>query len=133
MDEPSNPDNIWYGTPSATLLQSKRRQDEASSREETRPRPGKEDKKRRRMEAKLQKSKPTVVDEKMEVSEPKAPLAAVSVQSDSPQVPVNPSSPPTTISRTSPREEPPSQLSGGSVGIKAGFRAEGVSMRSSSF
>ena len=133
VDEPSNPDNIWYGTPGATLLQSKRRQDETSSHEETRPRQDKEDKKRRRMEAKLQKSKAMVVDEKMDVSEPKAPLAAVSVQSDGPRVPVNPSSPPTIISRTSPHEEPPSQLSEGSVGIKAGFRAEGVSMRSSSF
>lgn len=129
VDEASNPDNIWFGTPSATILPSKRRQDgdEASPHEETRPRQDKEDRKRRRVEAKRQKSKPMVVDEKMEVSEPKAPLAAVSVQNDVPQVPENPSPPPTTISRTSPHEE---QVSGGSVDIQAGFRVEGVSMGS---
>ena len=133
VGEASNPDNIWYGTPSATTtLQSKRKQDdEASPHEETRPRQNREDRKRRRVEAKRQKSKPMVVDEKMEVSEPEAPLAAVSVQNDGPQVRENPSSPPTISSRTSPHEE---QVSGSSVdNIQAGFRAEGVSIRSSSF
>ena len=125
MDEASNPDNVWYGTPSSTILQSKRRPDEEPPHEETRPRQDKEDKKRRRMEAKkLQKSKPMVVDERMEVSEPKAPLVAMSVQNHVPQVPP---SPPTIISRTSPYEESPS---GGSVDIQAGLRAEGVSMKS---
>ena len=52
MGEASNPDNVWYGTPSITILQSKRRQDdEESPHEETRPREDKEDRKRRRVEA----------------------------------------------------------------------------------
>ena len=132
VDEASNPDNAWYGTPSSilqstmlqsTTLQSKRKQDEEPPLEETRPRQDKEDKKRRRMEAKLQKSKSKAVDERMEVSEPEAPLAAVTVPNDVPQVPP---SPPTIISRTSPHEE---QLSEGSVDIQADFRAEGVSMK----
>lgn len=133
MTEASNPDNIWYGTPSASILQSKRRQEEASPYEETRPRQGREDKRRRRMESKRQKSKAMVVDEKMEVSGSKAPPAAVSVQNDSLQVPENPPSPPIIISRTPPHEKSPSELSGGSVEMQAGFRAEGVSMKSSSF
>ena len=74
VNESSNPDNEWYGTPSATLLQqSKRKQDEEPPQEEKRPRRDKEGQKRRRMEAKdakRQKSKAMVVDEKMEVSEP---------------------------------------------------------------
>ena len=135
MNKASNTDDDWSGTPSATILQSKRKQDEdeASPREETRPRQDKEDRKRRRIEAKdakRQKSRVTIVDEKMEVSEPEAPLSAVSVQNDGPQLPENPSSHPTTISRTSFHEESPS---GGSVDIQAGFRADGVSMRLSSF
>ena len=130
-DEASNPDNAWYGTPSATILQSKRKQDEdeATPLEETRPRRNKEEQKRRRVEAKkakLQKSKPVVVNEEMEVSEPVTPLAAMSVQNDDPQLPQFPSSPLTIISRTSPHEE---QLSGGSVEIQASFRVDGVSMR----
>jgi hypothetical protein len=129
-DEASNPDDVWYGTPSPTILQSKRKQDEdeASPHEETRPRRDKEDRKRRRIEAKdakRQKPKAMVVEEKMEVSEPEAPLSAVSVQNDGPQSPENPSSPPTIISRTSPYEESPS---GGSVDVQANFRAEGVSI-----
>lgn len=131
----NDPDSVWFGTPSATILPSKRKQDEESSREktheETRPRRDKEEQKRRRMEAKdakRQKSKAMVIDEKMEVSEPEAPLAAISVQNDSPQLPEKPSSSPTIISRTSYEESP----SGDSVDMQAGFRADGVSMRLSS-
>lgn len=130
VDEASNPDDdVWYGTPAATILKSKRRQDddEASLHEETRLRQDKEDRKRRRVEAKRQKSKPMVIDEEVEVSEPKAPLAAVSVQNNGPQVPENPPSPRAIISRSSPHEE---QLSGGSVDLQASFRLDGVSMRS---
>ena len=130
MNETSNPDDAWYGTPSVTILQSKRKQDEdeASPHEETRPRRDKEERKRRRIEAKdakRQKSKIMVVDEKMEVSEPGSPLSALSVQNDSAQLPENPSSPPTTISRTSFHVESPS---GGLVDTQADFRVEGVSM-----
>ena len=135
MGEASNPDNVWYGTPSTTttILQSKRKQDdEESPHEETRTREDKEDRKRRRLEAKRQKSKPMVVveDEKPEVSEPKAPPAPVSVQDNGFQIPENPPSRPTIISRTSSHEE---QLPGGSADVQAGLRAEGVSMRHSSF
>lgn len=133
-DEASNPDNAWYGTPCATtILPSKRKQDEdkASPHEETRPLRDKEDQKRRRLKLKdakkRQKPKAMVVEEEMEVSEPEAPRAAVSVQNDGPRLTENPSSPPTIISRTSPHEESPS---GGSVDMQAGFRAGGVSMRS---
>ena len=139
-DEASNPDNAWYGTPRATILQSKRKQVEETheetheeKHEETRPRRDKEDQKRRRIEAKdakRQKSKPVVVDERMEVSEPEAPFAAVSVQNDGPQLPENLSPPQTMISRTSPHEE---QVSGDSVDMQADFRVDGVSMKSSSF
>ena len=135
MDEASNPDNAWYGTPSATILPSKRKQveDEASphgeTHEETRPRRDKEEKRRRRLEAKdakRQKSKAMVVEEKMEVSELEAPLAAVPVQNEGPHVPETPSSPSTIISRTPPHEE---QVLGDSVDIQANFWTEGVSMR----
>jgi phage terminase large subunit-like protein len=129
-DEVSNPDNVWYGTPNATILQSKRKQDEdeASPHEETRPQRDKEEQKRRRIEAKeakrQKKSKPMIVEEKMDVSEPEAPHAVVSVQNHAPKTPDSPSSPPTTTSRTSHEE----QLSERSVDMQAGFWADGVSM-----
>lgn len=127
MDETSNPDTSWYATPSATLKQSKRKHDDVSPREETRPRQDREDKRRRRMDAKRQKSKPVVIEEKIEVPVPKSPLAAVSVQNDIPQVLEEELPPPSTnISRTSPYEEP--QVSGSAVDLQAGFRAEGVSL-----
>ena len=134
MDEASDPDNSWYGTPRATILPSKRKrdEDEASPHEETLPRRDKEKQKRRRMEAKAakrRKSMAMIAHEKMEVSKPEVPLSAMSVQKDGPQLPENASSPPTIISRSSSHEPSPSE---GSVDIQAGFRAEGVSMRLSS-
>ena len=135
MDEASNPDNSWYGTPRATILQSKRKldEDEPSPHEETRPRRDKEEQKRRRMEAKAaKKSRKSNMDEKMEVSKPEAPLAAMSIQEDGPQFPEYPSSPPTIISRSSFSSHEASP-SGDLVDMQASFRAEGVSMRLSSF
>ena len=136
MDEASDPDNSWYGTPSprATILSSKRKrdEDEASPHEQTPPLRNKEKQKRRRMEAKAakrRKSMAMISDEKMEVSKLEVPLAAMSVQKDGSQLPENASSPRTIISRSSSHEASPSE---GSVDIQAGFRAEGVSMRLSS-
>lgn len=85
----SEPDNSWYGTPSAT---SKRKPDDASPHEETRQPRDKEAKRRRHMEAKAAKrtkSKPIVVEKMIE-------------------------------------EEVPEPM----VDLQAGFRGEGVSLRS---
>lgn len=131
VDETSSPDNSWYGTPSAPLPQSKRKQDEAPPHEETRPRQDKEDRKRRRLEAKRQKSKPMVVEEKVEIPEPMPPRVAVSVQSDIPQVLEDLPPSTTNISNMSSHGEPDPQKAGMEVDLQAGFRTEGVSLTSS--
>jgi hypothetical protein len=131
VDETSSPDNSWYGTPSATLPQSKRKQDEGPPHEETRPRQDKEDKKRRRFEAKRQKPKLMVVEEKVGIPEPMPPLAAVSVQNDIPQVLEDLPPSTTDISNASPNGEPDLQKAGMEVDLQAGFRTEGVSLTSS--
>lgn len=129
MDEANTPDeNSWYGTPSAVPLQFKRKQDEAPPHEEVRPRQDKEDRKRRRLEAKRQKSKAMVAEPNMEVSEPKAPPAAVSCQNDAPQVLGDVSSSSVNISTTRPHEERPPRISGAMLELEAGLRWEGVSM-----
>ena len=135
MDEANTPDeNSWYGTPSAVPLQFKRKQHEAPLHEEVRPRQDKEDRKRRRLEAKRQKSKAMVAEPNMEVSvsEPKAPPVAVSCQNDAPQVLADVSSSSVNISTTRPHEERPPRISGAKLDLglelESGLRWEGVSM-----
>lgn len=130
MNEVDNPDNSWFGTPTATLLVSQRKQDGAPPQEELRPRRDKEDKKRRRLEAKRQQPKAMVAKENIEVSAPKAPLAPLaseSGQNDAPQVPGDVPASSVNVSTTHPHEEQPS---GGPLDLQAGFRAEGVSLGS---
>lgn len=120
----SSDDNSWYGTPHPTLPQSKQKQNATPPHEEARPRQNKEDRKRRRLEAKRQKSKTVAVEENMEVCRPKTPVSAVSCQSDAPQVRGDLSS--INMSMVYPDEDDPSQLSGGLSELQAGLRSEGV-------
>jgi len=126
-DKANSPDdNSWYGTPP---LQSKPKQGEEPPHEEARLRQGREDKNRRRLEAKRQKSKTVVAQGNTEVSGPRETLAAVSCQDGASQALEEASS--TNTSILCPYEDHSSQLSGGLLDLQAGLRSQGVRMKSS--